>query len=217
MKMDINLKEQIINFTGKMVDRGLTTGTGGNISIINRPKGQVHITPSGIDYELMTATDISTCDLKGQLIHAGKKPSSELDLHLAIYEKRQDIGAIIHTHSVYATTLACLHKPIPAVHYLVGYSGDKVPLTAYATFGTPELAQSVSQALKDHNAALLANHGLVTVGDDIEQAFNVSEQIEFVARIYYQTLTVGSPKMLTKKQMETVLEKFESYGKQKLL
>jgi L-fuculose-phosphate aldolase len=151
-------------------------------------------------------------DLDGQVLDGQYKPSSELGFHLALYRQRPDVNAVLHTHSVYATTMACLGWEIPAVHYLVGFSGHKVPLAPYATFGTPELARNVAAGIGDYNAVLLANHGLVAVGSDLGRAFNTAEEIELVARIYYQTKSVGNPVILPEEEMERVLEKFATYG-----
>ncbi len=204
-------KEQLIQYGREMLTRNLTTGSGGNLSMIDRALDRVVITPSGLAYNDMTIADMVVCDSRGNMIEGHRRPSSELDLHLALYQQRQEITAIVHTHSVYATTLACLHKEIPAVHYLVGFAGRKVPLAPYATFGTPALAQAIATTIADHHAVLMANHGLVAVGPSLNAAFNVAEEIEFVARIYYQTLTVGEPKILTEAQMDEVLVKFKHY------
>ncbi len=207
-------KEKLVQYGRRMVEHRLTTGSGGNLSIINRERDLVAITPSGLDYFDTTTDDIVICDIQGKVADGHRKPSSEIHFHLGLYAHRQDIGAVVHTHSVYATTLACLHREIPAVHYLVGFAGHKVPLAPYATFGTPELAQAIIGVIDNNNAVLMANHGLVAVGPDLIAAFTVAQEIELVAQIYYQTLTAGKPNILTKKQMEEALEKFKSYGQQ---
>ncbi|RJQ86194.1 MAG: L-fuculose-phosphate aldolase [Desulfobacteraceae bacterium] len=206
-------KEQLLHYGREMIARNLTTGTGGNLSIIARHADRIVITPSGIAYGAMTPSDMVVCDGAGRVIEGQRRPSSELGFHLALYRHRRDIGAVVHTHSVYATTLACLHLEIPPVHYLVGFAGRNVPLAPYATFGTPALAEAVTNALGDRNAVLMANHGLVTVGRDLAAAFNVAEEIELVARIYYQALAVGEPKILSAAQMDEVLKKFEDYSR----
>ncbi len=195
-----------------MLDSRLTVGSGGNLSIVDRGTGRVFITPSGLDYRSMTLEDIVVCSLDGCLEPGQRKPSSELGIHLALYSGRAEIGAVVHTHSVYATTIACLGLEIPAVHYLVGFAGAKVPLAPYATFGTPALAEAVLDSIGDFKAILLANHGMIAVGPSLGTAFAVAEEIEFVARIYYQTLLAGEPKILSSLQMQEVLAKFETYG-----
>lgn len=204
------IKEQLLYFGREMIARNLTTGSGGNLSA--REGDRIVITPSGMEYLAMTAEDMVVCNTMGQVDEGQRRPSSELDFHLALYNHRPEIGAVVHTHSVFATTMACMHREIPPVHYLVGFSGAKVPLAPYATFGTPELARSVVQTIGDHNAVLLANHGLVAVGGTLAAAFNVAEEIELVARIYYQALVAGEPRLLSDDQMNEVLEKFKGYG-----
>ena len=207
------LKTRLLDYGREMISRRLTTGSGGNLSLLSDARDLILITPSGMAYEALTAEDVVVCDRQGQVVEGRRRPSSELGFHLALYDHRQDIGAVVHTHSVYATTLACMHREIPAVHYLVGFAGPKVPLAPYATFGTPALAHAVVAAIGDANAVLMANHGLVAVGGDLTAAFNVAEEIELVARIYYQTLLAGESKLLSDAQMAEVLEKFKDYGR----
>jgi L-fuculose-phosphate aldolase len=196
-----------------MVTSGLTTGSGGNISVLDEA-GQVAITPSGIVYHDLTPEQIVVTDRSGNPVGQGLKPSSELGFHLALYDRRPDIRAVVHTHSVYATTFACLREEIPAVHYLVGFCGHSVKVAPYATFGTPELAAGITATIGDDQAVLLANHGLVAVGPTLPRAFAVAEEIELVARLYYQTRAIGTPHILPKAEMNTVLEKFKGYGQQ---
>ncbi|MDZ7596785.1 MAG: class II aldolase/adducin family protein [Desulfobacterales bacterium] len=184
----------------------LTSGTGP----YHLQTGDLVAVPSGIAYDRMTPEDIVIVDLAGQVIEGHRKPSSEAGFHIALYRKRKDIRAVVHTHSVYATTLACLHWEIPAVHYLVGFSGLKVPLAPYATFGSRELADNLAETIGDFNAVLMANHGLVTVGDDLARAFATAEEIEFVARLYYQARLAGTPKILPEEEMGRVLGGFET-------
>jgi L-fuculose-phosphate aldolase len=209
-----NAKEQLLHYGREMIARGLTTGSGGNLSIYLRPMNRIVITPSGMEYNAITAADLVVCDDQGRVVEGRRRPSSELGFHIALYHHRPEIGAVVHTHSVYATTLACLHREIPPVHYLVGFAGHKVPLAPYATFGTPALAEAITSAIGASNALLMANHGLVAVGRDLPAAFNVAEEIEFVARVYYQALVAGAPQILTEAQMDAALVKFESYGRQ---
>lgn len=205
-------KKQLGEYGRKMVAQHLAVGSGGNLSVIDRCAEVVIITPSGIDYDRMSSDQIVVCDRQGRVVEGRYKPSSELGFHLALYDRRPDIGAVVHTHSIYATTLACLHREIPAVHYLVGFAGPKVPLAPYATFGTQALVRAVSDTIGGSNALLLANHGLIAVGPDLESAFTVAAEIEFVAQVYYQTLVAGEPQLLDQDQMREVLEKFKNYG-----
>jgi L-fuculose-phosphate aldolase len=207
-------REEIVLFGRKLITSKLTTGSGGNLSIFNRQEGLVAIKPTGVDYLEMRAEDVVVINQKGEIIDGRLKPSSELSLHLGLLKARPEINAAVHTHQVYATTLACLNWEIPAVHYLVGFSGNKVPVAPYATYGTPELAQAVVQSIGHYNACLMANHGIVTLGANLSAAFNVAEELELVARLYYQSMCIGKPQILSEQEMEVVTKKFATYGQQ---
>lgn len=213
MKLDTE-RRQIVAFGNKLVSSGLTTGTGGNLSVINREENIVAVSPSGVAYETMTPADVVLVGPDGTRLAGDRPPTSELDFHLSLYRHRRKVNAVVHTHSPYATAFACLGMEIPAVHYLIGFSGgESVPVAPYATFGTPALAAAVVAGIGEKNAVLLANHGLVAVGPDLEMAFAVAEEVEFVARIYHLTLSIGRPNILSGGQMAEVLEKFKTYGK----
>jgi L-fuculose-phosphate aldolase len=205
-------RAQIVRYGKKLLAARLTSGTGGNLSIFNRERNLIAISPSGVEYEEMAPSDVAVVDGDGTTVEGSRKPSSELDFHRSLYRKRSDIQAVVHTHSVYATTMACLHWEIPAVHYLVAFSGHKVPLAPYATFGTPELARNVAEHIGDCNALLLANHGLVAIGANLDTAFAVADEIELVARIYYQAKSIGQPVILPEEEMSRVIQKFATYG-----
>jgi len=206
-------RKKIVAYGRKLATSGLTAGTGGNLSLLNRKKNLIAITPSGVDYFEMSPQDTVLVALGGQLAETPKtKPSSELLLHLALYRKRADIQAVVHTHSVYATTLASLGWEIPPFHYLVAYSGKKVPLAPYATFGSEQLAHNVANAIGDHHAVLMEGHGVVTVGPTLARAFETAEIIEYVARVYCQAKTLGEPNLIPDKEMDKVIEKFKTYG-----
>ncbi|MDJ0781005.1 MAG: class II aldolase/adducin family protein [Desulfosarcinaceae bacterium] len=205
------LAMEIVAVGRKMAAAGLTTGSGGNISALD-DGGRVTITPSGIAYADLTPEQLVVTDRRGERLADGLTPSSELGFHLALYDHRPDIRAVVHTHSVYATTFACLREEIPAVHYLVGYCGHKVRVAPYATFGTPALAAGIIATIGEDQAVLLANHGLVAVGPSLTRAFAVAEEIELVARLYYQTRAIGRPHILSEAEMNAVLEKFKGYG-----
>lgn len=207
-----NERNKIVRFGNKMVTAGLTTGSGGNLSCFNREKNLIAITPSGIEYHEMDPCDILVIKPDGTIVDGSNTPSSETSFHLALYRTRHEICSVVHTHSTYATTFACLNREIPAVHYLVGFSGNKVPLAPYATFGSRELADSITLSIKHYNAVLLANHGLVAVGTTLSKAFNTAEEIELVARICFQAESIGTPVILSDEEMERVIEKFAHYG-----
>jgi L-fuculose-phosphate aldolase len=205
-------RKSIVQYGKKLINAQLTTGTGGNLSIYSRAEGLVAIKPSGVDYFEMNPTDVVVIDLGGHVVDGTLKPSSETNFHLSLYKFRSDINAVVHTHQIYATTIACLNWELPAVHYLIGMAGNKVPLAAYATFGSKELSENILQAIGNFNACLLANHGLVTVGANIASAFATAEEIELVSRLYYQAKCIGDPVVLSDEEMKVVIKKFQTYG-----
>lgn len=208
-------RQAVVDYGRAMVRSRLTTGTGGNLSCCERARGLMAISPSGVAYEVLKPRDVVVVDLDGNSVDGDLKPSSEIGFHLSLYQHRADIRGIVHTHSVYATTLACLHRELPAIHYLVGFAGLKVPVAPYATFGTDALAHNVRRTMgADYNAVLLANHGLVTVGAELSHAFNTAEEVEFVARVFCQAQAIGDPVILEDDEMTRVIEKFKTYGKQ---
>ena len=205
----------VVEFGRKLLETQLTTGTGGNLSIFNRAEGLVAIKPTGVDYGSMRPEDVVVMTPDGRIVDGTLKPSSEFRFHLDLYRTRADVNAVVHTHQVYATTIACMGWELPAVHYLVGFSGDKVPLAAYAVFGSQELSDNITGAIGQYNACLMANHGIVTVGDTLAAAFSTAEALELVSRLYYQTKCIGQPVILNAEQMAIVGEKFKGYGQQK--
>ena len=215
--MEITANEQrqlLLDYGRRLLTDGLTTGTGGNLSTALRSQNVIAITPSGIDYDKIKIDDISLIDFDGRHI-AGEKPSSEWHLHLALYKQRPEINAVVHTHSRFATTLALLNKPLPACHYLIGVAGCKeIRVAPYATFGTPELAEKTVAALgASDRCILMANHGLIAIGNELDQAYNTALYIEEVAELYHRALTIGDPVILSDQEMEEALIRFQSYGR----
>lgn len=205
-------RELLVLYGKKLVESGLTNGTTGNLSIYDRNTGQIAITPSGMDYFEIQPSDIVIMDLNGKLVDGNRIPSSEYEMHRIFYQSRNDVSAVVHTHSIYCTTIASLNWRIPPIHYLVGFAGNDVKCAAYATYGTIELAKNAFAAMEGRNAALLANHGLLAVGSSLPAAFNIAEQIEFCAEIYYRTKCIGEPIVLPSAEMELMKEKFKTYG-----
>ncbi len=203
-------RTQVVRYSRMLIERGLTRGTGGNISI--RLGELVAITPSGVEYMDMTAEDVVVTDLNGTIVEGALKPSSELGMHLASYRRRTEVKAVVHTHSTYAATLACMHRPLPPIHYLLGYAGGTVPCIPYYPFGSEALARAAAEGLDGRNAVLLGNHGLLAVGADIAYAFSVAEETEFVAELYYRTELLGGGQLLSEPQMQEALERFAVYG-----
>lgn len=208
-------REEIVQYGKKLVTSNLTKGTGGNLSIYNRKEGLMAISPSGIDYFKIKPEDVVVLDLEGKKIEGDKKPSSEYEMHRIFYANRVDINAIIHTHTMYATTIACLNWDLPPVHYMVALAGLNVRCAKYATFGTKELAENAFEAMKDRKAVLLANHGLLAGDKDLANAFNITEEIEYCAELYYRTKCIGEPVILSEDEMRIMLEKFKTYGQVK--
>ncbi len=202
----------VVEYGKMLVTRNLTKGTGGNISLYSREKKLMAISPSGMDYFKTQPEDVVVMDLDGQIIDGERVPSSESDMHRIFYIERQDVNAVVHTHSTYAATLACLRKSLPPVHYLIGFAGRDVRCTEYAAFGSPELARVAFEGMRDRYCVLLGNHGLLAAGPDIAYAFNTAEEIEFVCELYCRALSIGTPVILTDSEMDTVLKKFQTYG-----
>jgi L-fuculose-phosphate aldolase len=190
---------------------GLTHGTSGNVSV--RVRGGFLITPTGIGPDALTAADVVRCDAAGAPAPRQRVPSSEWRIHRDVYAARPDAGAVVHTHSPYATAIACLRQPLPAVHYMIAaVGGDDVRCAEYATFGTPELSRNVLGALEARQGCLLANHGVVALGADLARAMRVGMEIERVAHVYWLTLAAGSPCLLAHDEMARVVQRFRGYG-----
>lgn len=204
-------REQVVEYGKKLVESGLTVGTFGNLSVYNEKENLMAISPSGMDYFETKPKDIVVLTPEGEKIDGERKPSSEYDMHRIFYLKRPGIKAVVHTHSNFATTLACMQLSIPPLHYLVAYCGKEVPCTPYVQFGTWDLAEVALDTMGDNYACLLGNHGLVAVAETMSYAFDVAQQMEFVSELYYRTRSIGGPKLLTDAQIEVVLEGFKSY------
>lgn len=208
-----NEREQIVAYGKKLITSGLTTGTGGNISLYNREKNLMAISPSGIDYFETTPDDVVVTTLEGNIVDGQRKPSSELDMHRIYYLQREDVSAVVHTHSIYSTVLATLGWQLPAANYYIAIGGGKtINCAEYASFGTWELAENSFEAMTGRYACFLANHGLLTVSNSLEQAFTIAEETERMAEVYYKAKCVGQPRILPDEEVTFMLEKFKSYG-----
>lgn len=204
------LREAIVETARRMNALGINQGMSGNVSA--RTNTGFLITPSGLDYDAMTADDVVAMSADG--VAERGKPSSEWRFHQDIYASRPDAQAVVHTHSAHATTLACLGRGIPAFHYMVAVAGGPdVRCAPYATFGTQELSNHALAALKDRKACLLANHGLIALGGSLPDALRVAEEVEVLAGQYWRALQLGEPVILSDTEMTAVLEKFKTYGK----
>lgn len=204
-------RNDVVKYCRKLITAGLTKGTGGNISIYNREQQLMAISPSGIDYFETEPEDIVVIDINGKIVDGKRKPSSEHELHRIFYLKRDDINAVVHTHSIYSTILATLRQPLPASSYLVAFSGLDVRCADYASFGSMELAECTFDAMIDRYAVLMANHGLLTGGKDILDAFNIAEQIEHCAEVYVKARAIGEPVILDEEEMVKMIVEFKKY------
>jgi len=213
---DRTLRVAIIAQACGMNSSGLNQGTSGNLSA--RYKDVMLITPSGIPYESMQPADIAAMPLTG---NAGawegrQKPSSEWRFHQDILKTRPEVGAIVHTHSNFATVLSMVRRDIPACHYMVAaFGGSNVRCADYATFGTEALSKNVLKALKGRCGCLLANHGMIATGPDLDKAMWAAVELETLAKQYYHALLIGKPVSLPNAEIAKVLERFKSYGPRK--
>ncbi len=204
-------RKGIIETALAMNRSGLSPGRSGNVSA--RHDDGMLITPTGMAYQQIEPDDIVLVAADGSVPGKQRIPSSEWRFHLAAYAARPDMHALVHTHSLHATVLACAHKPIPAFHYMVAVAGGKdIPLVPYATFGTEELSSHVARGLKERNAILMANHGQIALGETLPAALELAHEVEVLAEQYYKVLTLGAPHILSDAEMELMCAKFASYG-----
>ena len=208
-------RTEIVEHLQMLITHGLTKGTGGNISVYDPNSKLMAISPTGMDYFKLVPEDIVVMDLDGNIIDGKRKPSSEYTMHSIFYKNRpNDINAVVHAHSPYACTLACLNWDLEPCTYLVASAGENVRCTKYETFGTDELANSALEGMKDRYAVLLGNHGLLAGSMTLADAFDNAETIEFCSMIYYNCKCAGEPVLLSKEQMEITMKKFGTYGQQ---
>lgn len=209
------LRQAIVDQCRKMNAIGLNQGTSGNISA--RFGEQLLITPSAVPYEVMTAEMIAAMPVDGDYgaWDGPLKPSTEWRFHLDIVRARPDIGAIVHTHAIYCTTLAMARKDIPAAHYMIAaFGGNSVRCSGYARYGTAELSQLALDALQDRTACLLANHGMIACGETLDKAMWRAVELETIARQYFNALQIGGPVLLSDAQIDETAQGFKNYGLQ---
>jgi L-fuculose-phosphate aldolase len=205
------LRDAAVNAIHKLDRLGMNRGSTGNLSLREGP-GML-ITPTGMGADDLQPQDMVWLGFDGSQ-RGHWQPSSEWHFHQAIYQARPDLHAIVHTHSTYATALACLHRELPSFHYMVAVAGgDNVPLVPYHLFGTEALSNTVAHAMQNREACLMANHGLVAAGTTLAKAMKVVQEIESLCQVYLQALAVGEPVLLSKAEMAEVIERFRSYGK----
>jgi L-fuculose-phosphate aldolase len=206
-------REAIVTTCQELSRSGLVMGTAGNVSV--REGDLVAVTPSGLRYAELTAELVGVHRLDGVPVEAPLGPTSELPLHLAIYEARPEVGAVVHTHSVAATALSTLVDEIPSVHYYMAMFGGPVLVAPYATYGTETLARNVVHALRDRTGCLMGNHGAVTVGPDLVTAHDKSVYLEWLCDVYLRASSAGSPRLLSALEIDAVGVKLGGYGQRR--
>ena len=211
-----NEREQLLKIAQKLIATGLNKGTAGNASV--RCEGGFLVTPSGMAVENMTPASMVKMQFDGSY-EIDKIPSSEWRFHRDILNNRPEINAVIHTHSMFATTLACLHKDIPPFHYMIAVTGgDSIACAPYALFGSQALSDNALAALIDRKACLLANHGMIALGKDLDDALALTVEVENLCEQYWRILQIsngqlGEPHILTELEMRDVFQQFKGYGK----
>ncbi|MER5481009.1 class II aldolase/adducin family protein [Streptomyces sp. NPDC002734] len=196
----------------RTAEEGLVVGTSGNLSV--RVGDTVLVTPSGVPYDRLGPGDVLGVDLDGRRVLGRAEPTSELPLHLAVY-RATGAGAVVHTHAVHATAVSTLVDELPPVHYMTAALGGPVQVARYATYGTEELAAAAVDALRDRTACLLRNHGTVACGDDLDQAYDRTAQLEWMCRLWLLASSVPgrSPSLLTPAQLTETAERLRHYGR----
>jgi L-fuculose-phosphate aldolase len=201
MTLDVE-RGQVAAASRRLAGEGLVLGTAGNVSA--RRDGQVAITPTGAVLAELEPEQVTVVDLDGEVVGGELAPTSELDLHLGVY-RRYEAGAVVHTHAPMATALSCVLEELPCVHYQMLLLGGTVPVAPYATFGTPELAESVLDALDGRQAALMANHGAIVHAADLDTALELALLLEWACSVYWHAAAIGRPRVLGSEQREAVV------------
>jgi L-fuculose-phosphate aldolase len=208
--MNNDLASQLLQTAQQLQFAGLNKGTSGNVSVRNE-KGLL-ITPSGVSVEALSTTAIVQMGWDGSVADY-KKPSSEWRFHRDILQHRPEINAVVHTHSMFATTLACLQREIPAFHYMIAVAGGiNIRCAPYALFGSQALSDMAVEALEGRKACLLANHGMIALGRDLNEALSIAIEVENLAEQYWRALQLGAPYILSEAEMREVFQQFKGYG-----
>jgi L-fuculose-phosphate aldolase len=211
-------RAQIVHACRELSAAGLVVGTAGNVSV--RSGDLVAVTPSGVDYAGLSASDIGVHRLDGTPVEAPLAPTSELPLHLAVYRAYSEPGpaaaaAVVHTHPAAATAVSTLTDELPAIHYYMAMFGGGVRVAPYATYGTDELARNVVEALRGRTACLMGSHGAVTIGPDLKTAYDRSVYLEWLSDVYLRAAAAGKPRLLPPAEIEAVAAKLAGYGQRR--
>ena len=203
-------RSQVCRWARRAVADGLVVGRSGNLSV--RVGSLIAVTPTAVDYDQLGPADVAVVDLHGRPVDGALAASSELPMHLAAYEADPLRAAVVHTHAVHATAVGLLIDEVPRVHYMLGALGESVRVAPYATYGTPELALAMGTALAGRNGCLLRNHGTVTTGTDLAQAYERTLQLEFACRLWLLARAVGEPELLPAGELRRLAHKLTTYG-----
>jgi len=198
----VSLREEVADAARRLAAEGLLIGTAGNVSA--RDGDRVAVTATGVVLADCTADDVTVVSPEGEVLEGDLVPTSELDLHLGVYAGT-DVAAVVHTHAPYSTAVACVLAVLPVLHYQQLLLGGEIRVAPYATFGTPELAAGVRAALEGRQAALLANHGSVAVGDSLDRAVERALLLEWLAALHHRSSALGTPRVLTEEQQADVI------------
>jgi L-fuculose-phosphate aldolase len=198
----------------ELLKKGLTTGTGGNISV-RGDSDTVAVSPSAVPYEEVETEDVVVVDLQGEILEGDAAASSETPMHTMIYRRIERVGGVVHTHSPYASTFASLGEPIPPSSYLVAIIGEEIPVVGYEEPGSEALGELAAEGLEQPaNACLLQNHGVIAVGETVEGAFEAALITEHCARIHYQAMSIGDPIVMDDESIAPLVSTFEEYRNQ---
>jgi len=205
----IELKEQVLAYAQRAYTGGLMAGTSGNLSVLSED-GKMVITPSGINYMTMTAEDVMVIELDGTIVEGPHRPSSEWPMHAEIYKNKPEVRSVVHTHSPYATAFAVVNEPIPLILIeMVYFLMSEVPVAPVASQGTVSVGEGVVEALKNSVACLMQNHGAVTIGQDLPQAYIRTEYVEDAAKIYHMARAIGTPTLIPDEMVQEMLSRIQ--------
>jgi L-fuculose-phosphate aldolase len=203
-------RQQVVDHARRLRPDGLVVGASGNLSM--RCGELVAVTPSAVDYDALEPGLICVVDLDGSPVEGALAPTTELPMHLAVYQ-RTSAAAVVHTHSPYATVLATVVDVLPPIHYLIATLGGPVWVAPYATPGTEELADTIVDALDGRSAVLLQNHGALTTGESLEEAYSRSVTLEWLCALHYRATLFGEPRVLSDEELKGVAPLMETYGR----